>query len=42
MADEEAKIVPAGQVSQWLTENGFDHENHEMGTLYRNIFWRIS
>ncbi|ADI63544.1 NAD(P)H-quinone oxidoreductase subunit J [Trichormus azollae] len=35
MADEESKIVPAaeesivpaGQVSQWLTENGFHHES---------------
>jgi NAD(P)H-quinone oxidoreductase subunit J len=29
VADEEAKIIPAGQVSQWLTENGFDHESLE-------------
>lgn len=32
MADaesQESKIVPAGQVSQWLTENGFDHESLE-------------
>ncbi|MFK0730045.1 MAG: NAD(P)H-quinone oxidoreductase subunit J [Gloeotrichia echinulata GP01] len=34
MAEEESKVVPAaeglvvsGQVSQWLTENGFDHES---------------
>lgn len=35
MADEESKpvpavvesIVPAGKVSQWLTENGFEHES---------------
>jgi NAD(P)H-quinone oxidoreductase subunit J len=26
---QESKIVPAGQVSQWLTENGFDHESLE-------------
>lgn len=23
----ESKLVPAGQVSTWLTENGFDHES---------------
>ena len=26
MADQESAIVEAGQVSQWLTQNGFDHE----------------
>lgn len=26
MAESEAPIVEAGKVSQWLTENGFDHQ----------------
>lgn len=26
MADQESAIVEAGKVSQWLTQNGFDHE----------------
>ncbi|MGL5062417.1 MAG: NAD(P)H-quinone oxidoreductase subunit J [Microcoleus sp.] len=26
MADPESSIVEAGKVSQWLTQNGFDHE----------------
>lgn len=26
MADPQAPIVEAGQVSQWLTQNGFEHE----------------
>ena len=27
MADSEAAIIEAGQVSQWLTQNGFEHES---------------
>ncbi|MEA5516795.1 NAD(P)H-quinone oxidoreductase subunit J [Nodularia sp. UHCC 0506] len=41
MAEEESKPVPAaeeslvkaGQISQWLTENGFDHESLEPDKL---------
>jgi NAD(P)H-quinone oxidoreductase subunit J len=41
VAEEESKPVPAaeeslvkaGQISQWLTENGFDHESLEPDKL---------
>ncbi|MBD0306613.1 MAG: NADH-quinone oxidoreductase subunit C, partial [Microcoleus sp. T1-bin1] len=26
MAEQESAIVEAGKVSQWLTQNGFEHE----------------
>lgn len=33
MADTEAPIVQAGKVSQWLTQNGFDHKALEADHL---------
>ncbi len=27
MAEAESQLVPAGKISQWLTENGFGHES---------------
>lgn len=33
MADSEAAIIEAGQVSQWLTQNGFEHESLGPNTM---------